>query len=162
MMLLVLTCGFQSVVDNFYVSQLEIRKNREELTWKVIPLFCSVSIGGNLVMWLHECKKDKDVWWARHTQALLSYVARRKRSLKDRWLLHWKVHWKFTESKLIFKSLYCFTSKADMNTQSPKSLCFFHFVGSISISKQLASMKGKTRSDWDVCISPLPWLRTKN
>lgn len=33
----------------------------------------------------------------------------------------------------------------------PESLCFFHFVGSISISKQLASIKGKAWMN-EMCV----------
>lgn len=38
----------------------------------------------------------------------------------------------------------------------PESLCYFPFVGSISISKQLASIKGKAWGDGDVHIASLP------
>lgn len=60
----------------------------------------------------------------------------------------------FIENISILKSLYCFALDADINIQSPESLCFYHFVGSISISKQLASIKAlKKGSDLEKAIA---------
>lgn len=122
-------CGLQSTPDNFCVNWLETGKGTgrgciegNHFSSAPFPLEGIWSYGHKR---LH--KRLGYVGQPLPSIVLLYHVTKGERILKDRWQLHQNAQGRFTENKLIFKSLYCSTLDADINTQTPRIIMFLSF-----------------------------------